>query len=131
MTLENSLQTTEQVLGAATPAQALVPQRVPNLANVVEVVDRAVTIPKVVIGVGPAGGPAGSGPATPARAVHLRVKLTYGEKSALPFTNKNAPIESSGGWKSAAEPGPGMLNSRSWTAPPRFDTEAWSWAAHR
>ena len=42
---------------------------------VVEVVDRAVTIPKVVFGVAPATGPAGAGPARPAKAVHLRVKL--------------------------------------------------------
>jgi hypothetical protein len=70
---------------------------------VVEVVDRAVTIPKVAFGVGPTAGPAGSGPATPAKAVHLKVKLSYGEKGELPFTNKNAPIESSGGWKAAAD----------------------------
>jgi hypothetical protein len=70
---------------------------------VVEVVDRAVTIPKVVFGVAPAAGPAGTGPARPAKAVHLRVKLAYGEKDELPFANKNAPIESSGGWKAAAE----------------------------
>jgi len=70
---------------------------------VVEVADRAVTIPKVAFGVAPAAGPPGAGPARPARAVHLRVKVTYGEKNGLPFTNKNAPIESSGGWKSAAD----------------------------
>jgi hypothetical protein len=71
---------------------------------VVEVVDRAVTIPKFVFGGGgPASGPTGAGPARPAKAVHLRVKLTYGEKGELPFTNKNAPIESSGGWQAAAE----------------------------
>jgi hypothetical protein len=70
---------------------------------VIEVVDRAVTIPKVVFGAGPTSGQTGPGPAQPARAVHLKVKLTYGEKSELPFTNKNAPIESSGGWKAAAD----------------------------
>jgi hypothetical protein len=73
-------------------------------ANVViEVVDRAVTIPKVAFGVVPASGPTGAGPARPAKAVHLKVKLAYGEKDELPFTNRNSPIESSGGWKSAAD----------------------------
>jgi hypothetical protein len=68
---------------------------------VVEVTDRSVTIPKVVIGVGPVAGP--GTPPHPARAAHLKVKARYGKDAELPFTNKNSPIESSGGWKGAAE----------------------------
>jgi hypothetical protein len=70
---------------------------------VIDVIDRAVTIPKVVFGgVAPATGPPGSGTPPPARAVHLRVKLIY-QGEFVSFSNKNSAIESTGGWKSAAQ----------------------------
>jgi len=65
---------------------------------VVEVTDRSDTIPKVVIGVGPATGPA--------KAVHLRVKVTYGkkeEKEERLFSSKTSAMEASGGWRAAAD----------------------------
>jgi hypothetical protein len=69
---------------------------------VVEVTDRTVTIPKVAIGVGPVTGP-GGGATYPAKAVHLKVMVTYGKKEQLPFSSKNSPFEASGGWRSAAD----------------------------
>ena len=70
---------------------------------IVEVLERTTTVPKVVFGGGsPNSGPPGTGMAGPVRNVHLRVKLIYGQEF-LPFANKNSPIESSGGWKTAAE----------------------------
>jgi hypothetical protein len=69
---------------------------------VLEVIDRGVTIPKVVIGVGARPGqPLGAGEAL-ARAVHLRVKLTRGNE-AVAFTNRNTALEQNLGWKSAAD----------------------------
>jgi hypothetical protein len=70
----------------------------------VEVVERAVTIPKVVFGMGvqPGQRPGFPGTAGPVREVHLLAKLTFREESAV-FGNKNTPIESGGGWKSAAD----------------------------
>lgn len=67
---------------------------------VVEIVDRSVTVPKVVIGVGPPGQRPGL--AWPTRVVVLRAKLTFGGDSVT-FTNKNKPAENSPGWKSAAD----------------------------
>jgi hypothetical protein len=61
----------------------------------VEVIDRATTVPKVRIGVAPPGGPA--------RAVHLRVRLTRGSEDPVEFTNTNTVIETSGGWTAAAD----------------------------
>jgi hypothetical protein len=70
----------------------------------VEVVDRTTTIPKVVFGpvVSPSQPSRGTGAASPIRAVHLRVTLTYLGDPVI-FTNKAALIESTGGWRSAAE----------------------------
>ena len=68
----------------------------------VEVLDRTVDTPKVVIGIGARPGqppgPAGS----PARSVRLRASVKYtGETTIL--TNKNSPLENNRGWKSAAD----------------------------
>ena len=70
----------------------------------VEVVDRTTTIPKMVFGpVVPSSQPSrGTGGASPVRAVHLRVTLTYHGDPVI-FTNKAALIESAGGWRSAAD----------------------------
>lgn len=69
----------------------------------VEVVERTVTLPKVVFGTGVRSGQGTGvpGPAGPVREVHLRVELTWGDESVV-FTNKNSPVESGGGWRSAA-----------------------------
>jgi hypothetical protein len=70
----------------------------------VEVVDRTTTIPKVTFGpVVSSGQPSwGTGLASPVRAVHLRVSLTHHGDPVI-FTNKAAFIESTGGWRSAAD----------------------------
>ena len=67
---------------------------------VLEVIDRTVTIPKIVIGLAPRPGQTPGSPA-PARATHLRVKLVYRDESMV-LTNKNARMESNGGWQAAA-----------------------------
>jgi hypothetical protein len=68
---------------------------------VIEVLDRGVTIPRVVIGMGARPGqPPGHN--APVRTVVLRVELKKGE-DAVVFKNKNTPFESPGGWKSAAD----------------------------
>ena len=70
---------------------------------VVEVVDRTVTIPRVVFGTSPRSGqPPDARTAGLARAVHLRVTLTYRDEPTI-FDNKNTLIESNGGWQSAAD----------------------------
>jgi hypothetical protein len=71
---------------------------------VAEILDRGVTVPKVVIGLSPRPGDPSSiaGMGTPVRIVVLRIKLTSGDVSPI-FTNKNKPAESRGGWKSAAD----------------------------
>jgi hypothetical protein len=68
-----------------------------------EVVERTVTIPKFVFGTGilPGQRPGVPGTAGPVREVHLHVKLTWRDESVV-FTNKNSPIESGSGWRSAA-----------------------------
>ena len=71
-----------------------------------DVVDRSLTVPKVIIGLG-AGGRQGDpttipGMSTPVRQAVLRVAIKgFGE--TLVVTNKNKPAESTQGWKSAAE----------------------------
>ena len=69
---------------------------------VIEVIERTRTIPKVVIGLAARPGQPSSGIPPPARVVHLRVTLTHRDES-IELTNKNAPLESAGGWKSAAD----------------------------
>ena len=61
---------------------------------VVDVVERTTTVPRVRIGLGSPGGPG--------RAAHLKVMLTRSEKEPVPFTNTTAVLESSGGWRAAA-----------------------------
>ena len=70
----------------------------------VEVVDRTTTIPKVVFGPVTSSSQPSSGmsAASPVRAVHLRVTLTYRGDPVI-FTNKAALLESTGGWRSAAD----------------------------
>ena len=67
----------------------------------VEVIDRGVNVPRVVIGMGSRPGQPPGGNA-PARTVILRVRLTDGAKT-VELKNKNAPFESARGWKSAAD----------------------------
>jgi len=62
----------------------------------VEILERTTSIPRVRIGLAPPGAPG------PARAVHLRVKLTHGEDTHE-FTNRNTAYEMTGGWTTAAE----------------------------
>jgi hypothetical protein len=70
----------------------------------VEVVDRTTTIPKLVFGpvVSPGQPSRSTGAASPIRAVHLRVALTYRGDPVI-FTNKAALLESTGGWRTAAD----------------------------
>lgn len=70
---------------------------------VIDVRGRALTVPKVVIGMGPRPGDPPGGAAM-ARVVQLTVSLDaqrLGDKEQ--FKNKNAPVESQLGWKSAAD----------------------------
>jgi hypothetical protein len=65
---------------------------------VVEVRGRALTVPRVVMGVGARPGePPGGG--APARVVQLSASVGESET----FKNKNSPLESQMGWKSAAD----------------------------
>jgi len=76
-----------------------------NAADVVlDVLDRGVTVPKVVIGLGARSGDPTTipGMAQPARQAVLRVAMTAGAEPMI-FTNKNKPNDSSRGWKSAAD----------------------------
>ena len=68
---------------------------------VIEVLDRGVTVPRVVFGIGgrPGQPPGGT---SPARYAVLRVELTFGDE-ALELKNKNKAFDHPGGWKSAAE----------------------------
>jgi deoxyribodipyrimidine photolyase len=70
----------------------------------IEVVDRTTTIPKVAFGPVVSSGQPSRGPglASPVRAVHLRVSLTY-RGDPIIFTNKAALTESPAGWRSAAD----------------------------
>lgn len=69
----------------------------------IEVLDRALYVPKVVMGVGPRIGDPSSipGMAAPVRSPVLRVRVTQG-RTANVFTNKNKDADSARGWKSAA-----------------------------
>lgn len=68
---------------------------------VIEILDRSVKVPRVVIGMGARPGqPPGNN--APARTVILRVRVTEGPDEVI-VTNKNTPLESARGWKSAAE----------------------------
>ena len=72
---------------------------------VIEILDRAVNVPKVVMGLQQSrpGDPSSiAGMNGPVRIAILRAKLTSGDLAPV-FTNKNKPAESAGGWKAAAE----------------------------
>jgi len=73
---------------------------------VVEVVDRGVRVPKVVIGLGGMGSQPGRPTPLPppTRAVQLRVTTGLAnDGDPVELTNKNRATESEAGWKSAAE----------------------------
>ena len=68
----------------------------------VDVLDRTVDTPKVVIGLGARPGQPPGPAAGPARTVRLRASVKYtGETTIL--TNKNSPLENNRGWKAAAD----------------------------
>lgn len=71
---------------------------------ILEVLDRSLDVPKVVMGLAPQPGSPTSiaGMTGPVRVAVLRVKMTLGRESPV-FTNKNKPAESARGWKSAAD----------------------------
>jgi hypothetical protein len=71
---------------------------------VVNVVDRGLFVPKMVIGLSPRPGDptAIAGMAAPVRSPILRVHVTRGTQAII-FTNKNKPAESARGWKTAAD----------------------------
>ena len=68
---------------------------------VVDVLSRALMVPRVVMGLGARPGQPGSS-SGPVRTAVLRVRLTF-DDDAVVFTNKNKPTESARGWKSAAD----------------------------
>lgn len=68
---------------------------------VVEILERGVTVPKVVIGIGARPGQP-PGMTGPLRVVVLRATLTFDDEP-IAFVNKNKPAETGRGWKSAAE----------------------------
>ena len=72
---------------------------------VLEVQERTVTVPKIVIGIGPRPGqttnPASTMPAREAR-LHVGGSLVHGDES-IDLRNKNRANDHPGGWKSAAE----------------------------
>ena len=68
---------------------------------VVDVVDRALTIPKVVFGLGTRPGEPGA--IGPTKTAVLRVRLTSATGLGTDFTNKNKAADNVRGWKSAAE----------------------------
>lgn len=74
---------------------------------VVEIEERAVTVPKVVIGLsGGLGAQAGrpGPPVSPVKAVQLRATIGIArEADSDPIVNKNRANDSESGWKSAAE----------------------------
>jgi hypothetical protein len=70
---------------------------------VVEVIGRAVYVPKVVMGLSPRPGDPSSipGMVSPVRSPVLKIRVTRGTL-ATSFTNKNKPPESLRGWQEAA-----------------------------
>lgn len=71
---------------------------------VLEVMDRGVTVPKVVFGVGPRPGQRSDPGALFTREVQLRVTLELARaEDSVEIKNKNRATESSSGWKSAAD----------------------------
>ena len=74
---------------------------------VVDVQDRGVTVPKVVIGIGRGmGSPTGRAPLDPqpVKAAQLRVTVTIAnDKEPVEIKNTNRASDTESGWKSAAE----------------------------
>jgi hypothetical protein len=68
---------------------------------VVEVLERATTVPKFRIGISPSPSRV-PGVDPPMRAAVLRVKVTRGEHT-VEFRNKNTPFENPHGWDAAAD----------------------------
>ena len=68
----------------------------------VEVLDRSLDTPKVVIGIGARPGQLPGSPASPARTVRLRASVKYAGETTI-LTNKNTPFENNRGWKAAAD----------------------------
>jgi hypothetical protein len=69
---------------------------------IVDILDRTVDTPKIVIGIGARPGMPPGSAVSPARAVRLRASVKYGEQTEI-LANKNSPLENQRGWKSAAE----------------------------
>jgi len=71
---------------------------------VLHVQGRAVTVPKIIIGISPRPGQAADPTARPALEAQLRVdiSLTHADES-VEMRNKNRAYDNPGGWKSAAE----------------------------
>jgi hypothetical protein len=72
----------------------------------VEVVERGVTIPKVVLGIGGSSTRPGQPPTAggPARSAELHVKVTMkSDGLSVKLKNKNKAADNPRGWKSAAE----------------------------
>ena len=68
---------------------------------VIDVIDRAIAVPKVVLGIGSRPGDPPGGTA-PLRNAVLRVRLTAGD-AAADFQSKNRAADNPRGWKSAAD----------------------------
>ncbi len=69
---------------------------------VVEVIGRGLTVPRVIIGLGPRPGQStiSSGPS---KAADLRARLTTRPGEIVDFRNKNKAADNPRGWKSAAD----------------------------
>ena len=76
-----------------------------NADVVVEVIDRGLTVPRIVFGSATATGGGNPGPAAPpTRVVQLRVTASAGSAvDPIEVKNKNRPVESEPGWKAAAD----------------------------
>lgn len=84
---------------------------------VLAVEDRAVTVPKVVFGMGERPGqPPGGGGVVRVAVLHVTLKWDDG---SIAFSNKNKPFESARGWKSAADDIAGQVNQ--WVSAHRAD----------
>ena len=69
---------------------------------IVEVISRALTVPKVIIGLGPRPGQAGVATG-PTKAAELRVRMRTRPGETVDFKNKNKASDNPRGWKSAAD----------------------------
>jgi hypothetical protein len=73
---------------------------------VVDIIQRSITVPKVVFGLGPSRSGGASSPSMnpPTRHATLHVTLAMASGSdRVEFKNKNRALESARGWKSAAD----------------------------